>query len=841
MNQNKIRASVRLALLTAAAAAAGSLVALPAAAQDQQQPAADASGLDEIIVTARFREESLQETPIAITAISADEIAAQGITNASEIAYDVPNASFRPAGAAFGNTMTAYIRGIGQYDFLPEFEPGVAIYFDDTLHPVTMGSMIDLMDLERVEVLRGPQGTLFGRGAIGGAVRFVSKQPQGDGSGAVQVTVGDFDRVDMRAAYDFGITDNVAVRVTGMSKKRDGHQTVYDFACRHPDLAGTIKSRNPNREKNCKIGTQGGEDVSGGRVALRYSPSDDFAMTLIGDYMDDNSEARADTLMGVVGPNGPFATWSQFYLVPNYGVPFDDRFVPDTPFESYATYGDDRSGLQVEPAAHLEQKGASVKFDYSFSDSLRLELIGSWRSFRGLFATDADQSPFNEQTVDGKQSFTSRTGELRLSGTIAEKVHWTGGLFYYDGDFTNGQIVSIPAFIFGGVFNGTVAALMADDPGLSLEDAQAQAAPIAAGVIDGPARTLVNGLNKTSSVNQSAFLHTDIDITDALQISLGARYSIDDKREQFDNSIVVTRFPLEGGDPDQSHFDWKAGIKYKFNDQFMAYASASTGYRPQAFNPRPFQPTQFIAVDGEEATSYELGIKSDLLDNRVRVNLAGFYIDYNQRIVPQGGTECTLLPGGPPYEYDTVPAGTPGAVTDSLGNICLATTSRTFYLNSPGTIKGIELEVAVTPFDGFNISGQYGLTKFSADDLNGLLNGDRPVYVPEDNWSVSLAYEGKLANGSTLTPRVDVFGQSEICSQATTASSCAPGYDLVNARVEWVNNEDREWVVAVGATNLTDKQYWLNIFDLSAFGQPTIEGQPGRPREYFLSLTRNFN
>ncbi len=136
-------------------------------------------------MTARFRKELLQETPLAITAMSAESIAARGFTSASEVAQTVPNARFAQAQAAYGKSMTAYIRGVGQYDFNPAFEPGVGVYVDDTYYAALTGSLFDLLDLERVEVLRGPQGTLFGRGAIGGAMRLVTRQPTGDGTGYV--------------------------------------------------------------------------------------------------------------------------------------------------------------------------------------------------------------------------------------------------------------------------------------------------------------------------------------------------------------------------------------------------------------------------------------------------------------------------------------------------------------------------------------------------------------------------------------------------------------------------------------------------------------------------------
>jgi iron complex outermembrane receptor protein len=233
--------------------------------QAQQPSGAAAGALEEVVVTAQFREALLQQTPIAITAITAEDLQVRQIDAAYEIGYTVPNASLRQSQAAFGNTMSAFIRGIGQYDFLGEFEPGVGIYFDDVLHPFVMGSMVDLMDLERVEVLRGPQGTLFGRGSMGGAIRYVSKKPQGDNSGSIQVFVGDYDRVDVRAAYDFAISDTTSARITGVSKNRDGYQDVFDFACLFPSQAGTLPNTIPNRGKGCKVGTQGGESVTGAR------------------------------------------------------------------------------------------------------------------------------------------------------------------------------------------------------------------------------------------------------------------------------------------------------------------------------------------------------------------------------------------------------------------------------------------------------------------------------------------------------------------------------------------------------------------------------------------------
>ena len=818
------------ASIAPAAAAVGAIALLGTTPVSAQQSTEETVGLQEVVVTARYRSESLQQTPIAITAITAEDLQQRGFSNAAEVAYTVPNASFRPAQAAFGNTLTAFIRGIGQNDFLPEFEPGVGVYFDDVLHPVVMGSMVDLMDLERVEVLRGPQGTLFGRGSIGGAVRYVSKQPTGDGSGDIAVTYGRFNRVDLRGSYDFGITDNLFARVTGVSKSANGYQDVYDFACINPAQAGTLPVRVPNRQAGCKLGTQGGTDVQGARASLRWVASDNFELSLSGDYSNDQSEVRPDTLVALTPTlPGAFQVWSDHYLFPTYGVRLDSRFIPSNPFVSYATYDDPKSGLSFKPTTSLDQSGVSAKSDWKINDSVRSEVILSYRKFDGQFATDADASPVNEQTVDGRQHFQSRTAEARFSGRLFDKLDWTTGAFYLKANFDSGQTVSIPALIFAGVYGGAIAG------GATV--AQAEAA--GAAVINNAARFLVNGNNITDSENKSVFAHGVYAVNDKLSLTLGVRESKDDKDEQFDNTIVATSLSTS-----DKHFDWKAGVDYKFTDTMLGYVSAATGYRPQSFNPRPFQRTQFVQVDGEDAKSYEVGFKADLLERKLRANGAIFYVDYGKRIVGVPGVECTLLnpTGTAPPIYNTVPVGTAGSVTDTLGNTCLAanTTSRTFYQNFPGKIKGAEIELAFRPIEPLTISGSYGYTDFTAADLNAAnVVNDMPAYVPKNNWSFAAYYQFGFSGGSSLTPRIDVYGQSEICTGITTKASCSDGYELANARVEWAS-PDRSWTSSVGVQNLANKQYYLNKFDLSGFGQPTTEGQPGAPREWYVSVSRKF-
>src|SRR5580704_6041421 len=193
---------------------------------------APTEGLEEVTVTARFRAEKLQETPLAITAVTGDTLAARGATDVTNLAAFVPNAVINPLGAGWGATIAASIRGVGLSDNSLSFEPGVPIYIDGVYLGRPQGAILDLLDLDRVEVLRGPQGTLFGKNAVGGTVSLISKAPTGDGRGYVDVDLGDYNRRDFRGAYDISVIPNqVFARVSFSSKRHDGYVDVLDYEC----------------------------------------------------------------------------------------------------------------------------------------------------------------------------------------------------------------------------------------------------------------------------------------------------------------------------------------------------------------------------------------------------------------------------------------------------------------------------------------------------------------------------------------------------------------------------------------------------------------------------------
>ena len=308
---------------------------------------AASGGANEIIVTAQFREQNLQDTPLAITAVSAAMLEARSQTDLAQVARQAPNVSLAPAGQSFGASLIASIRGVGQSDFNPALEPGVGVYVDDVYYATLTGSVLDLLDLERVEVLRGPQGTLSGRNSIGGAIKLFSKRPTGDNSGYVGATYGARNRLDIRASGDFGLADGVDVRISGVSKRQKGYVDRLDFGCVYP--AGDNPAINPADgiprivpiQSDCVIAREGEVDYSAARAQVRLRPAASIDVNIIADYTYDDRAATPAVIVPVrdaagnlVSPAIPDTPSINPFPV---SFPLDERFVCG-PYCNYSTF-----------------------------------------------------------------------------------------------------------------------------------------------------------------------------------------------------------------------------------------------------------------------------------------------------------------------------------------------------------------------------------------------------------------------------------------------------------------------------------------------------------------------
>src|SRR3569623_70729 len=361
------RLGMRLFLLSASSLASVALAA-PALAQDA--PAAstastpDNSGANDenvIGVTAQMRSQNIQDIPLSITAVSGVQLEQRSQTRLDQITAQAPNVILQQNPAGSGNSMRAFIRGVGQSDQRPSVEPGVGIYIDDIYFGTVTASAFDLSDIDRVEVLRGPQGTLAGMNSEGGAIKVYSKKPSGHG-GYVEATLGGLNRRDFKASADFTLVpDAVYARITGVTRNHDGYVTRYDYACVNPTdpyvQPGTSKiapgqAALPSLANNgdCVLGKEGDQHMYALRGSLRLAPpGSPLEINVTGDYTKDTSATQASTLLASGTSAG--ATARSGTSVAYQGVPYDDRFVTygpnrptnavlNDPYANYANFFD---------------------------------------------------------------------------------------------------------------------------------------------------------------------------------------------------------------------------------------------------------------------------------------------------------------------------------------------------------------------------------------------------------------------------------------------------------------------------------------------------------------------
>ncbi len=751
---------------------------MPASAAESPKTSSALFAIEEITVTARKREESLQRAPVAVTALTGQGIEARNLTNLMDVANYAPNVDIKTsnAGSGSGSNSQITIRGVGQLDFLITTDPGVGTYVDGIYFARSMGGVMDLLDLERLEILRGPQGTLYGKNTIGGAINLISRKPTNEFGGYVEITTGRYNRLDARASANVPLVDEkLAAIISVSSKDRDG------FGYRTTDGED--------------LGT---ENSAAARAALRWWPGEALTVDLAVDGTRKRQSSVVTTLTAI-NPDAPVLNLYNAVSFLSGGV--NEAYVPvvpSNPFVSGGT-GPNRDDLDAWGVSGI------VTWDI---DDLTLKSLTAYRELHADFGRDGDNSPQpfleTENNVDQRQF----SQELQLSGLHMDgRLKWVAGAYYFNEhatDFTKTRLAS-------GLFQGLEAL-----PGAMI--------PLAPGVFAGGAGNPVNVAfdndflidSAIDTTNYSAYLHATYNLAEQLGLTVGARYT-HEKKDYFINDIRASSgVPIVDNvtiDDSWSSFSPKGGLEYQINDQVLSYFTVSRGFKSGGFNGRPTTSADEVqSYDPEYLTAYEMGIKSDLFDRRLRLNVTGFYYDY---------TDIQL----------TVSTATPDgnfvAITENAGE---------------AKSKGIEVELQAAPVEGLILEGAIGYIDAEYTDVGTAQNvsaDSKFVNTPEWTANASVSYGFDVDKFGQITLRGDWNYRSKyyVNPQNDEAMS-QDGFSLFNASIAYQSLDER-WKVVLFGSNLTNKKYINNgVGTLDSFG--LAEAYFGRPREWGLMVKTQF-
>jgi iron complex outermembrane recepter protein len=790
-----IQATLRGMRPCAAAIAAALICAWPSMATAQTAAtnaaaAQDTTGLEEIVVTAQFRRENLQAVPLAITAINAAMMEERGQNSLHDLAQQAPNVTLVETGGAFGPGMTATIRGIGQADFDPAFAPGVGVYIDDVYYTSLTGSNFALLDLERVEILRGPQGTLSGANSEGGSIKIYSVKPQGNDTGSVKVSYGQRNLIDVQAMADVAlVSDSLFMRISGISHQQDGYVTRIDYGCAFPQSGVPAVG---GLQQDCSAGKEGGKNYQGGRVAFRWLASDNFEANLTADVTIDKSETAAVTLLAV-NPLLALPTTVNSKLPPGSTVVYDDRFVPNNPYISYAGFcgvGLAGNNYCFSPDTHNKQWGTNLTLDWKLAPELALKSITGYREFDTNWTEDNDVSPLSGSLGAEHLLNHTLTQELRLNGSVASLFDYTVGGFLLN------QVTTYP----------THQVLDYIAPGLNFE---------------------FLGDDPIHEKDYAGFADVTWHILEALTLRAGARYTHQEKDYTYnrynpatigggDSVFFPPGFSGTRGEFSGGKTDYRVNLDYRWTPEIMTYASVSTGFKGGGSNPRPFVATQVVPFGPETLTNYEIGAKSDWFDHTLRFNIAAFYGKYKD--IQLVLLSCPQFSGGS--------TATPCAAPVNGGD---------------ANIYGVEVEAAYR-YEGLSLEVSASHQHFEYTEVNAAtgvtLGSTEPGFQPT-KWSLGAQYDARIPNGGTITPRLDFIYSSGYQTIAVAdAFSYLAGYHELNGRLTY-KPESNKWEASVVGTNLGGKVWYTQEFDL--YSQSGSDyGIPTAPRTVWAEFKRKF-
>lgn len=745
-------------------------------------PRAGAQALEEIVVTARKREESLQETPIAITAFDAAELQALSMSDISMLGDFTPNLNVSfSQGNSGGSNLGANIRGVGQFDFLITTDPGVGVYLDGVYLGRTTGAVLDLLDVARVEVLRGPQGTLFGKNTIGGAINVVTQAPSDALTGEVGLTVGEESRLDGRLSVSGPLAEGLAGSLSLASRNRDGYV-----------------------ERTVDGGELGDVDQLVGRAALAWQLSDRVSL----DFSVDHTRQRQGSAPSLLAEVDPAASilplWNAFVADPAPITPADVDLGSN--FFSTEQTGPNRNDLDVT--------GVSFTLEAALGDTLDLRSITAWRELDAEFGRDGDNTPAQYVHTLNRVDQDQVSQELQLLGNAAGgRLDWLAGAYFYRedaSDFNRPRLAS-------GLFD----ALEALPAPLGPPGAPCAPPFFAPGCPGNPINVALdldlNVLTEQEVTSYAFFTSLDYALTERLSLNVGLRWTDEEKDfavQNFrENSGVVILPPGTTASDSWQELSYRAGLDFQSSENVLWYGAVSRGFKSGGFNGRPTAQGAVDSYDPEFLTSYEIGVKADLIGRRLRLNAAVFTNDYE---------DIQLL-------VRTVDPVT-GSFLSVLQNAAEA------------SVDGIELEATALVSDRVTLGFGLGHLDAEYDDTGGAIEiteDSELAQTPEWNVNASVRYEHPLADGAAIATRLDYgYTSSYFQDAANTASLEEGGYSLLNFRSAYRSPEDT-YEVAAFVTNLLDEEYIVSGGSaLGTFG--TAEYTPARGREWGLSFAYRF-
>ncbi len=785
----------KLAIVAATAASAWSGSAIAQTASESVQTEIEAEsvnpqGIAEIVVTAQRREENLQDTPIAVTAFGSEELQSRNVENIANVADFTPGLIFDETAPLSGSSSAAvvYIRGIGQSSYQVTDEPGVGTYVDGVYVGSSIGGVLDSADIERVEVLRGPQGTLFGKNTIGGAINITTKRPSAEKSGYGEIVIGNYDRVNARGSINLPLSDNIFSKLSVSHKKADGWVELL------------AEGNAPNTENYRNQRTPGDDNETSARLAFLVNASDRFSIYLVGDLTHVDEASAPSSLLGV-GKNlndptfagDPGVAPPQFSInhgilpllyhlgvgggfasnIPGYGVgvPYDDRWVPANPArQSY------RTGVN---GTLVDTYGLAATLEYELSDDVAIKSISSFRSVKAQLNRDADGSPLTIVHCFTDFKHEQYSQELQLSGNT-DKLNWLVGAYGYVDSATDNFRCQLP-------FN-----------------------------------LLLRSEVDNSSL--AAFAQATYEIADRLKLTLGARYTRD-KKDLFPQFGSVTAFDrldtlvpnlpvIEVRDTFQK-FTPKVSLDYKVSDDLLIYASYTTGYKGGGFSARTLVPrNEVLRFQPETLSTIEGGFKLDAFDRRLRANAAVYFSKYKSI---QGTVIEGIAPG-----------------TQNIGS---------------ADVWGVEAEITALPIDNLLINSSIAYNHNEYTKLNPLSPGVAPdgfvginnkltntpawTFINSVNYTVPAdSLKGKFVFQANYTHYSEIFND-----QLNSQFLRQPAYGLLGGQISFVNEADN-WTISLWGKNLTDEEYIVSGDDNVYAG--FREANYGTPRTYGVSLRYEF-